>query len=156
MGPGDHQSQRLNHWPSRLWALPDSHSSWRFCARIWRRPRETSCGRTCPRLLSRVVRPTSSRLAFPVIGVKKHPVYRSLNKPLTLLGVERRLFFFLLTVSFLLLRLTGALVPALGLFLMFMLAARWATSFDPQILRVLLNSRRFVARYDPAKWDAGE
>ena len=33
------------------------------------------------------------------------------------------------------------------------LMARWATSTDPQILRILLNSSRFKAHYDPAKRD---
>lgn len=87
---------------------------------------------------------------------KTNAVYRSLNKPLTILKVERGLFFFLLTVSFFLFRLTGALLPAMGLFVVLLFAARIATAYDPKILKLVLNSRRFVARYDPAKWERSE
>ena len=83
--------------------------------------------------------------------MERHPVYRALNKPLTVLGVERRLFFFVLTVSFSLFQISTALLPAVTLFCILVLAARVATKADPQILRVVLNSARFVPRYDPAK-----
>ena len=78
------------------------------------------------------------------------PVYRTLNKPMTLLGVERKLFFFILVVSFLLFHLTEALVPAVVLFGVLGAVARAATQADPQILRILINSNRFGTRYDPA------
>jgi hypothetical protein len=37
-----------------------------------------------------------------------------------------------------------------------LVAAQWATRRDPQILRVLLNSSKFRALYDPAKYKAQE
>lgn len=83
-----------------------------------------------------------------------HRVYRSLNKPLTLMGVERGLFFFLLTASAALFNLSGALLPALGLFVTLALSARAVTSHDPKFLRIVANSNRFAARYDPAKFTA--
>ena len=82
--------------------------------------------------------------------METRPVYRTLNKPMTLLGVERKLFFFILVVSFLLFHLTEALVPALVLFGVLWAFARAATQTDPQILRILINSNRFGTRYDPA------
>lgn len=82
--------------------------------------------------------------------MEPRPVYRTLNKPMTLLGVERRLFFFIVVVSFLLFHLTAALVPAVVLFGVLWACARAATQTDPQILRILINSNRFGTRYDPA------
>jgi len=80
------------------------------------------------------------------------PVYQSLNKPRTLLGVERKLFFLILVVAVVMFNLFGALIPALALFVILWLAAKAATESDPQILRIVLSSHRLAARYDPAKW----
>lgn len=82
--------------------------------------------------------------------METRPVFRVLNKPMTLLGVERRLFFFILVVSFVLFHLTEALVPAVVLFGVLWAFARAATQTDPQILRILINSNHFGTRYDPA------
>ena len=84
--------------------------------------------------------------------MKMKRVYPSLNKLRTIWGVERKGFFFILTISFGLFHLSEAIVPALILFVVLLLAARWATRFDPQILRIVMNSHRFSPRYDPAKW----
>jgi type IV secretory pathway TrbD component len=80
-----------------------------------------------------------------------NPVFRSLNRPLLLLGLDRRLLFFLLTSAVAIFELSGALAPALVLFIALWTAARFATQKDTQALRIVLNSRRFSARYDPAK-----
>jgi len=81
-----------------------------------------------------------------------NPVFRALNRPLLLLGIDRRLFFFLLTVSFAVFNLSGALAPTLALFAALACGTRLAARTDPQLLRILMNSTRFAARYDPAKW----
>lgn len=81
-----------------------------------------------------------------------NPVFRALNRPLLVLGVERRLFFFLLTSSFGLFVVASALVPALILFLLLWSGARLARRVDPQFFRIALNSRRQAVRYDPAKF----
>lgn len=81
----------------------------------------------------------------------RRPVYRSLNKLLTIWGVERKLFFFILTVAFALFQLSNALLPALVLFVVLWFCARAATRLDPQLMRIVLNSGRFCERYDPAK-----
>lgn len=83
-------------------------------------------------------------------ATQTRPVYRTLNKPMTLLGVERRLFFFLLLACFLLFHLTEALLPALLPFGVLWTCAKAATQYDPQILRIVVNSSRFGVRYDPA------
>jgi type IV secretory pathway TrbD component len=84
-----------------------------------------------------------------------HPVYRSLNKPLTLLGVERKLFFLILVASFVLFHLTEALLSSVVVFGVLWVLARAITQADPQLLRVLLTSNRFDARYDPMLMEKG-
>ena len=80
-----------------------------------------------------------------------HPVYRSLNRPLTILGAERRLFFLALAVGGGAFNLFGSLLTGLLMFAVLYVFGRWATVADPRILRILLNSSKFRARYDPAK-----
>lgn len=83
-----------------------------------------------------------------------HSVYRSLNKPLTILGAERRLFFLAAAMGAATFNLFASLLSGLIMFLVLYAMARWATATDPQILRIVLNSTRFRSRYDPAKRDA--
>ena len=83
-----------------------------------------------------------------------NPVFRALNRPLLVLGVERKLFFFLLTSCFGLFVVASALVPPLILFLLLWNGARLARGVDPQFLCIVLNSRRQAIRYDPAKFAA--
>src|SRR3984957_11430681 len=83
-----------------------------------------------------------------------HPVYRSLNKPLTIMGAERRLFFLAAVIGAATFNLFGSLLGGLLMFAILYILARWATATDPQILRILLNSSKFKPRYDPAKREA--
>jgi type IV secretory pathway TrbD component len=80
-----------------------------------------------------------------------HPAYKSINKPLTIWGVERRLFFLAIIMGGATFNLFGSLPSGLVMFAALYLLARWATATDPQILRILLNSSRFRTQYDPAK-----
>lgn len=80
-----------------------------------------------------------------------HRVYRSLNKPLTIAGVERRLFFLSLVMGAAAFNFFASLLSGVVMFVVLYLLARWATATDPEILRLLLNSARFRAEYDPAK-----
>ena len=80
-----------------------------------------------------------------------HPVYRSLNKPLTIWGVERSLFFLSAVMGAVTFNFFGSLLGGLLMFAALFLAARWATAADPQLLRILLNSAKFRSQYDPAK-----
>jgi type IV secretory pathway TrbD component len=80
-----------------------------------------------------------------------HPVYKSINKPLTIWGVERRLFFLALIMGGATFNLFGSLLSGLVMFAALYFLARWATGADPQILRILLNSSRFKTQYDPAR-----
>lgn len=85
--------------------------------------------------------------------MERHYVFRSLNRPLTILGAERKLFFFALVMGACVFNLLNSLVGALGMFFALYLFARWATRTDPQILRFLLNSTKIRAQYDPMKFE---
>jgi type IV secretory pathway TrbD component len=79
------------------------------------------------------------------------PVYKALQRPLTICGVDRRLFFLALlmgaaTFNLFYSFLAGLLIVA-GLYGF----ALWSTKRDPQMLRILLSSSRVRTRYDAAK-----
>ena len=78
-------------------------------------------------------------------------VYKSVNKPLTVLGVERRLFFLALATSVATFNLFGSLLGGLVMFILLYGLGLWASATDPEILRIALNSTRLRALYDPHK-----
>jgi type IV secretory pathway TrbD component len=78
-------------------------------------------------------------------------VCKSINKPLTIWGAERGLFFLALVMGGATFNLFGSLLGGIIMFVALFVFARWATVTDPQVLRILLNSSRFHPRYDPAK-----
>jgi type IV secretory pathway TrbD component len=80
-----------------------------------------------------------------------HRVSKSVNQPLTIWGVERRLFFLAVIMGAATFNFFASLVSGLVMFGGLYGFARWATATDPQILRILLNSSKFQARYDPGK-----
>jgi len=80
-----------------------------------------------------------------------HPVYRSINKPLTIWGAERHLFFLAAVMGGATFNFFGSLAGGILMFTALFIAARWATLTDPQILRILLNSSQQRRQYDPAK-----
>ena len=79
-------------------------------------------------------------------------VPRSLSRPLTILGAERKLFFFAMCLGAATFNLLSSLLGGILMFLLLCFAARWATQTDPQILRVLLNAAHLCKQYDPAKF----
>jgi type IV secretory pathway TrbD component len=98
------------------------------------------------------MKPASSMVSMTTASYA-HRVYRSLNKLLTIWGVERRLFFFALMIGAATFNFFGSLAGGIVMFAALYLWARWMTWSDPEILRILLNSSRFRVRYDPAKPD---
>lgn len=79
-------------------------------------------------------------------------VHRSLSRPLTILGAERKLFFFAMCLGAATFNLLGSLLGGLLMFLLLYVMARWATQTDPQILRFLLSAARLRRDYDPMKF----
>jgi type IV secretory pathway TrbD component len=84
------------------------------------------------------------------------PVYRSLHRPLTIAGVDRRLFFLALLVGAATFNLfysffAGCLLAAL------VYAFAWVSTVrDPQMLQILLRSGQARNRYDAAKQARGD
>ena len=78
-------------------------------------------------------------------------VHRSLSRPLTILGAERKLFFFAMCVGAGTFNLLDSLLGGVLMFVLLYMVARWATNTDPQILRFLLTAPKLRTQYDPAK-----
>jgi type IV secretory pathway TrbD component len=79
-------------------------------------------------------------------------VYASVNRPLTIGGADRRLFFVALVVGGGTFTLFGSLLVGILMFLALYLSARFTTQRDPQLLRIILRSAAARQRYDPAKF----
>ena len=79
-------------------------------------------------------------------------VQRSLSRPLTILGAERKLFFFAMCLGAATFNLLGSLLGGTLMFLLLFLLARWATATDPQILKLLFLAAKLRRQYDPAKF----
>lgn len=89
-------------------------------------------------------------------GSRQNKVYRAMNRPLTVLGAERRLFFVALIAGGSVFSLMHSLVGGIVLFVVGVIIARIATKHDVEILRVLFNSGKFRRRYDSMKTDDTE
>src|SRR5260370_16900604 len=84
-------------------------------------------------------------------GRRVNPVYRSISRPLTILGAERKLFFFAMCIGAGTFNLLGSLLGGALMFLLLFFSARWPTQTDPHILRILLPSPKLRPQYDPSK-----
>jgi len=82
-----------------------------------------------------------------------HIVHKSINRLLTIWGAERGLFFLALVVGGVTFNFFGSLASGVLMFAVLVVAARWATAMDPQLLRILLNSAKFRRHYDPAQYE---
>jgi type IV secretory pathway TrbD component len=80
-----------------------------------------------------------------------HPVYKSLHRPLTVCGVERRLFFLALILGAATFNLFYSFFAGLLMFAGLYGFALWSTGRDPEMLRILIASSGARRRYDPAK-----
>ena len=78
-------------------------------------------------------------------------VQRSLSRPLTILGAERKLFFFAMCLGAATFNLLNSLSGGILIFLLLYFVARWATATDPQILKLLLRAAKLRTQYDSAK-----
>jgi len=79
-------------------------------------------------------------------------VHRSLSRPLTILGAERKLFFFAMCIGAGTFNLLGSLAGGFLNLSPALLRRPLASKTDPQILRLLLASTRLRVQYDPAKF----
>jgi type IV secretory pathway TrbD component len=81
-----------------------------------------------------------------------NPVQRSLSRPLTILGAERKLFFFAMCLGAATFNLLGSFLGGLLIFLLLYFAARWAAATDPQLLNLLFRAAKLRREYDPIKF----
>jgi len=79
------------------------------------------------------------------------PVHKALHRPLTVCGVDRRLFFLALLMGAAAFNLFYSFLAGLLIFGGLYGFARWATVRDPQMLQILLASSQARRRYDPGK-----
>ena len=82
---------------------------------------------------------------------RRNRVYKSLNKPLTYLGVERTVFFFVCVAAVGAFNLFNSLLAGIAVFLGGFAFGTWVTNTDPAFLRILAKSNRYKTRYDAAK-----
>jgi len=85
----------------------------------------------------------------------RHPVYKAMTRPLTLMGVERRLFFLALLLGAATFNLFYSLLGGLLTFSIVYASARACASVDAQMLPILLRSLTGRPRYDAARHDFG-
>ncbi|WP_353071972.1 VirB3 family type IV secretion system protein [Tunturiibacter gelidiferens] len=87
---------------------------------------------------------------------RRNKVFKAMNRPLTVLGAERRLFFVALITGGAIFSMLHSLVGGIGLFIVGVIIARIVTKHDVEILRILFNSTKFRRRCDPMKWEPTE
>src|SRR5260221_2801051 len=81
------------------------------------------------------------------------PLYKALHRPLTVCGVDRRLFFLALLLGAATFNLFYSFLAGLLMFGGLYGFALWATKRDPEMLRILIASSQARRRYDPGKHD---
>jgi len=82
---------------------------------------------------------------------RRNRVYKSLHRPLTYLGVERTLFFFVCVAAVGAFNLFNSLLAGLAVFFGTYAFGHWVTNADPAFLRILARSEKYKTRYDATK-----
>jgi len=86
-------------------------------------------------------------------GPTYRPVCKALHRPLTLCGIDRRLFFLALLLGAATFNLFYSFLAGLIVFAGLYGFGLWATHRDPEMFRILFASSRARRRYDPGKHD---
>ena len=84
-------------------------------------------------------------------GPTYRPVYKALHRPLTICGVDRRLFFLALLLGGGTFNLFYSFIAGVLMFAALYGFALWASRHDSEMLRILLASAKAQRRYDPGK-----
>jgi type IV secretory pathway TrbD component len=82
---------------------------------------------------------------------RRNRVYKSLHKPLTYLGVERTLFYFVCVGAVGAFNLFNSLLAGVAVFIGGFAFGHWVTNSDPAFLRILAKVGALQVRYDAAK-----
>jgi type IV secretory pathway TrbD component len=78
-------------------------------------------------------------------------VFKSLHKPLTYLGVERTLLYFVCVGAVGMFNLFNSILAGIAVLVGGVAFGHWVTTSDPAFLRILAKSERYKLRYDAAK-----
>ena len=82
-----------------------------------------------------------------------YPVYRAVNRPLTIMGTERRLFFMAAVMAGATFNFFASLRAAAVVYIMLFWSARRVTARDLALPRIFLNSARLKPRYDASRFE---
>jgi type IV secretory pathway TrbD component len=82
---------------------------------------------------------------------RRNRIYKSLHKPLTYLGVERTLFYFVCVGAVGTFNLFNSLLAGIAVFIGGFAFGSWVTNTDPAFLRILAKSEKYKPHYDAAK-----
>ena len=85
-------------------------------------------------------------------GLRRWAGYSALNRPLTILGVERRGFLLSATLALAMWNAMNSLVTGGVVFAVGYVGGWLAGRKDPDMLGVLRAGARYPARFDPGKW----
>jgi|SRR5579859_4486080 len=85
---------------------------------------------------------------------RENPVYKTLNKTMTLAGVEISLFVMCVGAGAVLYFFFNTLIGGIVIFSLCFILARWMTNKDPKMFLFVVQavSRKFHAEYDPCKY----
>ena len=78
-------------------------------------------------------------------------VFKSLHKPLTYLGVERTLFYFVCVGAVGCFNIFNSILAGAAVFVGGFAFGYWTTNSDPAFLRILAKSERYKLCYDAAR-----
>src|SRR4051812_10891073 len=81
------------------------------------------------------------------------PVYKALHRPLTICGIDRRVFLLSLLLGGATFNLFYSFLAGILMFGALYVFGFWTSMHDPEILRILLASSQARRRYDPHKHD---
>jgi len=84
-------------------------------------------------------------------NARRNKIFKAMNRPLTVLRAERRLFFVALITGGAIFSMLHSLLGGIGLFIVGVIIARIVTKHDVEIFCILFNSTKFRRRYDPMK-----
>lgn len=82
---------------------------------------------------------------------RRNRVFKSLHKPLTYLGVERTLFFFIAVAAVGAFNLFNSILAGIVVFVGGYAFGSWVTKADLAFLRILARSEKYKLRYDANK-----
>jgi type IV secretory pathway TrbD component len=82
---------------------------------------------------------------------RRNRVFKSLHKPLTYLGVERTLFYFVCVGAVGTFNIFNSILAGIAIFIGGYAFGHWVTTSDPAFLRILAKSEKYKLRYDAAK-----